>query len=87
LFKKLERGKVDMQLTTVESSMIHAVGYDPKTQTLEVVFNSGQTYRYEDVPPEEYEGLMAAESKGRYMRAYIIDAYPYYPLSRRRRRG
>ena len=75
-----------MQLTSVESSMIHAVGYDPEARTLEVAFNSGRIYCYEDVPPEEYEGLMAAESKGRYMRAHIIDVYPYYPLSRRRRR-
>ena len=75
-----------MQLTTVESSMIHAVGYDPEARTLEVVFTSGKTYCYEDVPPEEYEGLMAAESKGRYMRDNIIDMYPYYPLSHRRRR-
>ena len=74
-----------MKLITVESSMIHAVGYDEKTQTLEVVFNSGRIYRYEDVPPEEYEGLMDAESKGRYMRANIIDVYPYYRMSRRRR--
>lgn len=75
-----------MKLTTVESSMIHAVGYDPRIRTLEVVFNSGKLYRYEDVPLEEYEGLMAAESKGRYMRTNIIGVYPYYPLSRRRRR-
>jgi len=66
--------------------MIHAVGYDPETHTLEVAFNSGRIYCYEDVPPEEYEGLMAADSKGQYMRANIIDVYPYYPLSRRRRR-
>jgi hypothetical protein len=75
-----------MQLTTVESSMIHAVGYDPEKRILQVVFNSGRVYGYEDVPPEEYEGLMAAESKGQYMRANIIDVYPYHPLSRRRRR-
>ena len=75
-----------MELTTVESSMIHAVGYDPETCTLEVVFTSGKTYCYEDVPPEEYEGLMAAGSKGRYMRDSIIDMYSYYPLSRRRRK-
>ena len=74
-----------MKLITVESSMIHAVGYDAETQTLEVVFNSGGIYHYEDVPPEEYEGLMDAESKGRYMRANIIDVYPYYQVSRRRR--
>jgi hypothetical protein len=66
--------------------MIHAVGYDRKARTLEVVFNSGQTYQYYDVPPKAYKELMAAESKGRYMRAYIIDEYEWAPLSRRRRR-
>jgi hypothetical protein len=60
------------KLVPVESSMIQAVGYDPKTRTLEVVFNSGQTYCYEDVPPEVHQELMAADSKGQYMRAAII---------------
>ena len=73
-------------LTIVESSMIHAVGYDAKTRVLEVVFNSGRTYCYEDVPPRVYKELLAAESKGRYMRDAIIDVYPDYPLSRGRRR-
>ena len=67
-------------------SMIHAVGYDAKTRVLEVVFNSGSTYCYEGVPPKVYKGLLAAESKGRYMRNEIIDVYPDYPLSSRRRR-
>ncbi len=66
-----------MQLTTVESSMLHAVGYNSKTRTLEVVFNTGGVYQYYDVPPEEYEELMEAESKGRYMHECIIDMYPY----------
>jgi RNA polymerase sigma factor (TIGR02999 family) len=57
-----------VKLVTVKSSMIQAVGYDQKTRLLEVVFNSGQTFRYDDVPPSEYKGLMEAESKGRYMR-------------------
>ena len=75
-----------MQLITVESSMIHAVGYDPTTQELEVVFNSGKTYVYTGVPQKVYDGLMSAESKGQYMRAFIIDVYPDQPLSRYRRR-
>ncbi|MCI0486401.1 MAG: KTSC domain-containing protein [Blastocatellia bacterium] len=74
------------KLIPVESSMIQAVGYDSKTRVLEVMFNSGQTYCYEGVPPKVYKELMAAESKGRYMRAEIIDVYPDYPVSRRRRR-
>ena len=74
------------KLTIVESSMIHAVGYDRKTRTLEVVFNSGRTYCYEDVPPKVYKELMASDSKGGYMRDCIIDVYRDYPLSSRRRR-
>ena len=75
-----------MKLTTVESSMIHAVGYDSKKRVLEVVFNSGRTYCYEGVPPKVYKELMAAESKGQYMRSEIIDVYPYAQLSRGWRR-
>ena len=74
------------KLTIVESSMIHAVGYDSKTRVLEVVFNSGGTYCYEDVPPKVYKELLAAESKGRYMRDEIIGMYSDYPLARGRRR-
>ncbi|MEW6207913.1 MAG: KTSC domain-containing protein [Acidobacteriota bacterium] len=73
-----------MKLTTVESSMIHAVGYDAKTRTLEVVFNSGRTYCYGGVPRKVYKELMEADSKGSYMRDCIIDCYPYHQLSRRR---
>ena len=39
-----------MQLTTLESSMLYAVGYGSKTHTLEVVFNTGGIYQYYDVP-------------------------------------
>ena len=73
-------------LIIVESSMIHAVGYDSKTKILEVVFNSGCTYCYEGVPLKVYQELMAADSKGRYMRSEIIDVYPDYPISGRRRK-
>ena len=66
-----------MNLKPVESSMIASAGYDPEDRTLVVLFNSGKAYEYYDVPPEEYEGLMEAESKGRYMRANIIGGYAY----------
>lgn len=69
-----------MHLSEVDSSMVEIVGYDEKTQALEVVFASGKTYRYEGVPPAVYAELMAAESKGRYMRAHIIDRYESYPV-------
>jgi hypothetical protein len=74
-----------MQLITVESSMIHAIGYDPDKRILEIVFNTGRTYQYADVPPEEYEGLLNAESKGRYFLANIRDEYEYWQVRRSRR--
>ena len=75
-----------MKLTPVESSMVHAVGYDRKTKNLEVVFNSGRTYIYEDVPPKVYKELMEAGSKGSYMRSAVIDCYTCHQISSRRRR-
>ena len=74
------------KMIPVESSMIQAVGYDSKTRMLEVLFNSGRIYCYEGVPPKIYKELMAAESKGRYMRSEIINVFPDYPVSKRRRR-
>ena len=74
-----------MQLTTVESSMIHAVGYDKEKRILEIVFNTGRTYQYADVPTEVYKGLLDAESKGRYFLANIRDVYAYAQAGRSRR--
>jgi hypothetical protein len=66
--------------------MINAVGYDATAEELEVVFNSGKTYRYTGVPQEVYDDLLAAASKGQYMRTCIIGVCPDYQVSRRRRR-
>lgn len=67
-----------------DSTMISAFGYNPDTQVLEVVFRRSGTYRYYDVPPDEFQGLRLAPSKGRYMRDHIIGAYPWVRLTRSR---
>lgn len=64
-------------LIPVDSSMVDSVGYDEERHLLQVVFTSGRVYCYEEVPPEVFQDLLEAESKGRYMRACIIDVYPY----------
>ena len=66
-----------MHLDPVESSMLAAYGYDPSIKALVVLFNSGKAYQYLDVPPEIFQGLTDARSKGRYMLDNIIDHYPY----------
>jgi hypothetical protein len=66
-----------MQLDPVESSMLAAVGYDSNLKALVVLFNSGKAYQYLQVPPEIFQGLTEARSKGRYMLDHVIDHYPY----------
>ena len=53
-----------MQLTLVESSMIHAAGYDDTTNELEVIFNSGHIYRYRDVPAGGRRAVSGRRSGG-----------------------
>ena len=66
-----------MRLRAVQSEMLNLVGYDPAVRTLEVVFNTGDHYRYLEVPLSEYEGLLSAESIGQYMHKHIIGHYDY----------
>jgi hypothetical protein len=61
----------------VDSSSLASVGYDAATRTLEVEFRSGWIYRYHEVGADMFERLMKAESKGRFMNAYIRSAYRF----------
>ncbi len=66
-----------MQLDPVESSMLAAVGYDAHLQALVVLYNSGKAYQYLEVPPDVFQGLIEASSKGRFMLDHVIDHFPY----------
>lgn len=67
-----------MKLETVESDVIHAIGYDDEVSVLEVIFNSGQIYQYRNVPREVFEQLRRAESKGSYFQDNIRDEFEYW---------
>ena len=62
-----------------DSSAMHGAAYDPKTQTLFLQFASGEkTYEYPNVSEHIFEGLLTADSKGRYYASYIRDQFiPY----------
>lgn len=65
-------------MVTVNSTNIDSVGYNADTQTLTVKFRvSGQTYEYLNVPQTLYEGLMASESKGKYINDNIRSQFNY----------
>ncbi|MDE0053207.1 MAG: KTSC domain-containing protein [Gammaproteobacteria bacterium] len=66
-----------MQRYSVSSSNIASVGYDAASETLEVEFLDGSLYQYYNVPENMYDRMMAEGSKGRFLHAYIKNAYPY----------
>ena len=66
-----------MNRTPVASSDLKSVGYDPKTKTLEIAFNSGGIYQYSNVPEMEYRSLMSAGSHGKYFHRHIKGSYSY----------
>jgi hypothetical protein len=66
--------------------MMSRVEYDESTRELDVLFTSGKTYRYFDVPPDLYSGLLEAESKGQFFNEEIKDIYPFSEVRGRPRR-
>jgi hypothetical protein len=65
-----------MAIKKVESSMVWAIDYDPKTQVLEVAFKRTGVFRYDGVPPTVYRAMMVSDSIGSYLRSCIIGMYP-----------
>ena len=50
------------------STVIAALNYDAETPTLTIVYRGNRgTYRYFDVPEEEYIAFRSAPSKGTYL--------------------
>lgn len=64
-----------VNMTYVDSSNVQAIGYDNNAQELHVQFNSGATYVYHGVPPEIYDELMAAASKGSFLNRAVKAVY------------
>jgi hypothetical protein len=69
-----------IERTPITSTNLRAAGYDEGSQTLEVEFTNGAVYQYAGVPLNEFEGLMNADSKGKYLNANIKNRYPYTKL-------
>jgi hypothetical protein len=64
-----------MQMISVGSSAINAVGYDPVSMQLHIRFKQGHTYIFCRVPQNIYDGLMSASSKGSYYDSHIRERY------------
>jgi len=64
-----------MHRAPVRSTNIRSVGYDKKSEQLEIEFHQGKVYLYFDVPESVYRGLISAGSKGSYFAMNIKDSF------------
>ena len=65
-----------MQMISVRSSAMLAVGYDPARRHMRITFSQGNTYDFCGVPQHVFDGLLQAPSKGSYYNDHIKDRYP-----------
>jgi hypothetical protein len=64
-----------MERKRVNSSKIRSVGYDEKSQTLEVELSNGQVTQYQNVYPEVYRRFMAAPNPTSFYDDKIAEEY------------
>ena len=69
-----------MDSTPVDSRMILGVRYNETSYELDIVFRTGERYRYKNVPKFVYEGLMNAESHGQFLHKKVLGRYKYEKL-------
>lgn len=70
-----------MRRSSVDSSCLRAVGYDPSGHLLELEFAAGTVYDYDSVPPSIHDGLLHADSLGRYFNLHIRGHFHYRRVS------
>lgn len=70
-----ESGEIEM--ISVDSSNIAAIGYSALEQVLQVDFLNGSRYRYLGVPQQIFAEFQEAPSKGQYLNSEIKGCFDY----------
>ena len=66
-----------MTTTVLNSTSLAEVGYEQEENTLHVQFQNGSTYDYFDVPADVYEGILKADSAGRFFNENVSGEFSY----------
>jgi DNA helicase HerA-like ATPase len=66
-----------MDMEDGNSSNIGQFGHDEESEILQVEFTQGTVYQYFDVPRHVYDGMVASDSRGKFLHANIKGAYRY----------
>jgi len=70
-----------MKRINVTSSSVKSIGYDIKSEILEIEFTRGAIYHYYEVIPRIFCDLIFADSIGKYFASYIAKKYNYEEIS------
>jgi lysyl-tRNA synthetase class 2 len=65
---------------SLESSLLSSAAYSDDRR-LQLSFRNGTIYQYFDVPPDVFQSLLAAESKGQYFNRHIRDQFHHDRLA------
>lgn len=76
------RPKFGRGVACEDSTSIRWLYYDPRTATLDVVFVSGERYRYDHVDTESVACVVFAESRGRAFQELIRDRFKFRKMRR-----
>jgi len=66
-----------MSWINVSSTNLSRIRYDDSKNILEIEFQGGRVYQFFDVPKQVFEGLLNAESKGKFFHEQIKGHYRY----------
>ena len=58
------------------STVLRSFAYEPTHRRLDVVFNSGRSYSYADVPADVFEAMKLSFAKGVFFNRNIRDQFP-----------
>lgn len=80
---KTEKSPITMQ--AVKSSQIEAIGHDEASNTLAIQFKGGATYHYANIKKFAFDGMLSAESVGKFFATYIKSRPDDFPFTRQPR--
>jgi hypothetical protein len=67
-------------LVAVQSRLLAGIAYDHHQAVLQIRFRGGAVYQYFHVPPQTYQDLWQADSKGAYFNRHVRSVFRYARL-------